>query len=111
MAEQVEELRIEPQLYLLAQTRPLGEKEVASEELRTAQRIAAQSSELAVLRRAAALASASTSTGIDYRNERVRVRPLNGKHNCPKNRDCTHNPVLTVIICYRQRQINRQNER
>ena len=50
MVEDVEELSVESQLHPLAQRKPLGDVEVAPEEVGAAQSVAAEISELAVLR-------------------------------------------------------------
>ena len=75
MVEDVEELRFEPQLHALGQRKPFRQVEVAPEEIRPAQRVAAEVAELAILRRVAAGAGARAR--IDGRDEGIGIEPLN----------------------------------
>ncbi len=56
MIENVKKLSLKSQLDVLAQWKPLCKVEVAPEEIGTTQRIAAEASELAILRAVAAIA-------------------------------------------------------
>ena len=76
MIEDVEELPVDAQLHALGQLEPLGEVQIAPDEIGTAQRVAAEIAELAVLRTVAARARARAR--IDRRNERIRIQPLDG---------------------------------
>ena len=55
MVEDVEELRFEPQLHAFAQGKPFRKIKIAPEEIRTAQSVAAERSELTILRTVAAV--------------------------------------------------------
>jgi hypothetical protein len=68
MIEHIEELRFDAKLELLIERKPLRQVKIAPDEIRTAQGVAAQIAELAVLRSIAAHASARAR--IDYRYER-----------------------------------------
>jgi hypothetical protein len=67
MVEDIEELTLKPQLHMLGQGKPFCQVEVAPEEIGTAQGIAAEVSELAILRAVAAIALPCTR--IDRRYE------------------------------------------
>jgi hypothetical protein len=54
MIEEVKELNVESHLYTLVQWKPFGEIEIAPEEIRTAQGVAAKPSKLTSLRAVAA---------------------------------------------------------
>src|SRR5208337_2033018 len=56
MVEDIKELTLKPQLHMLGQGKPFCQVEVAPEKIRTAQGIAAEVSELAILRAVAAIA-------------------------------------------------------
>ena len=75
MVEQVENLRIEPQFHLVIEWKPLGEVEIGPNEIRTANRVAPEISELAVTRSIAAKAGAGA--GVYRRNESIGIQPLN----------------------------------
>src|ERR1017187_4733032 len=74
MVEDIEELTLEPQLHALGQRKPFCQVEVAPEEIGTAQSIAPEISELAVLRTVAAMAQPCTR--IHGRDKSVRIEPL-----------------------------------
>ena len=61
MVEDIKELTLKPQLHMLGQGKPFCQVEVAPEEIGTAQSIAAEVSELAILRAVAAIALPCTS--------------------------------------------------
>ena len=75
MIEHIEELRVQAQSHVLVQRKPFGEIEIAPEEIGTAQRVAAEISELAILHRIPAVAR--SGAGIDRGNKSVGVQPLN----------------------------------
>src|ERR1019366_9083027 len=72
--EHVEELTVDAQLHALRQLKPLGQIQVAPEEIRAAQCIPAEIAELAILRTVAA--GTGAGAWIDDGNKRVRVEPL-----------------------------------
>ena len=74
MVEDIEKLTLKPQLHMLGQGKPFCQVEVTPQEIGTAQGIAAEVSELAVLRAVAAIALPCTR--IDRRNKCVRIEPL-----------------------------------
>ena len=76
MVEHIEELDVEAQLHALGESEPLCEVEIAPREFWAAQRVAAESAELAV--RGAVASSACAGAGIDGGNERVGIEPLHG---------------------------------
>jgi len=75
MVENIEELHLKPQLHMLAQGKPLGQVEVAPQKIRTTQGIAAEVSELAILRAVDAIGLPCSR--IDCRNKCVRIKPPN----------------------------------
>jgi len=75
MIEKVKHLRIDAQLPMLAQRKPLRQIQIAPDKIRSSQRIAPQIAELAALRTVAS--GARTGTRIDGGNERIRIQPLN----------------------------------
>src|SRR5208282_800651 len=89
MVEDIKELTLKPQLYMLGQGKPFCQVEVTPEEIRTAQSITAEVSELAVLRAVAAIAGSGghghhlpvdidgLRAWIDGRYKRIRIEPLN----------------------------------
>ena len=50
MVEDIKELAVKPQLYVFGQGKPFRQVEVAPEKIGTAQGVAAEASELAILR-------------------------------------------------------------
>ena len=74
MVEDIEELAFYPELHMLGHRKPFCEIEVIPDEIRPAQRIAAEVSELAMLRVVAA--EALSGTGINGRDEGIRIEPL-----------------------------------
>ena len=76
MVEDVEELPFQAQLNVLTEWNRLGKIKVTPKELRAAQRVAAQSSELAI--RGTVAARAGARAGVDGRNKGVRIEPLEG---------------------------------
>src|SRR5271166_4062080 len=76
MVEEVEGLSLDAQLHMFRQLEPLGEIEIAPNEIGTAQRVSAEIAELA--RGRAVAAGAGAGARIHRRNEGVRVEPLNG---------------------------------
>src|SRR5580692_9565909 len=87
MVEYVEKLRVEPQLHAFRHRKPLREVEVAPEELRAAQGVAAQISKLAGLRAASPIAGPCRHdlpvgelllARIDGRDKCIGIEPLNG---------------------------------
>jgi hypothetical protein len=75
MVEDIEELSFQVQLHLLSQREPFGQTEVVPEEIGATQGIAAEVSELAILRAVAAIAL--SCAGIDRRHKSVRIEALN----------------------------------
>lgn len=75
MIEDVEELSVDPQSETLGQFEPLCEVKIAPDKGGAAQRIPAEIAELAICRVVSTYASART--GINGRNKRVGVEPLN----------------------------------
>ena len=65
MIENVEKLRVQPQFYTLPHSKPLREIEIAPEKIRTAQVVAAESSELAILRSIATVAGSVLGSTVD----------------------------------------------
>ena len=88
MVEQIEKLRFKPQIHLLAQRKYFRQIEIAPHKIRAAQRVAPQRSELAILRRVPARASARAR--IDARHKRTRIEPLHR----PRLRDARNRSVL-----------------
>src|SRR5208282_4343888 len=74
MVEDIEKLRLKPQLHMLGQGEPFCQVEVTPEKIRTAQRVAAEVSELAILRVVATITL--PGAGIDGRDESVGIEPL-----------------------------------
>src|SRR5271165_4109452 len=74
MVEDVEGLRLQAKFHPFAQAEPLGQIEVAPDEVRAPQRIASKVSELAVLRRIAS--QAGPGTRIHRGDKSIRVEPL-----------------------------------
>ncbi len=74
MVEDVEELRVEAQLHVLGQGKPFREVEVAPDEIGAAQGVAAEVSELAILR--AVAAGARARARIHGGDKRVGIEPL-----------------------------------
>ncbi len=75
VVENIEELRFEPELEAFGQGEPFRQIEIAPEEIRSAQSVAAQISKLAVLRRVSAVAG--SRAGINGGDESVGIEPLN----------------------------------
>src|SRR5271165_3072118 len=76
MVEHVEELSVESQFHTLGDRKPFREVEITPEESGTAQRVAGEISELAGLRAIASVAG--SGCGIDRRDERIWIEPLDG---------------------------------
>ena len=74
MVEDIEELRFYPQFHTLGHRKPFREVEVIPEEIGAAQGIAAEVSELTMLRVVAA--GALPCTRINSRHKGVRIQPL-----------------------------------
>ena len=74
MVEDIKELAFYPELYMLGHREPFCEIKVIPDEIRTAQRIAAEVSELAML--GVVAAEALSGTGINGRDEGIRIEPL-----------------------------------
>jgi len=75
MVKHVEELTVNAQLYAFRQLKPLGQIQVAPEEIRPAQCVPTEVADLAILRTVVA-ASASARARIDNRNKSIRIEPL-----------------------------------
>ena len=76
MVEDIEELRVEAHLHVLAYREPLGEIEVVPDKSGAAQCVPGEVTELAVLRTVAA--RASSGAWIHCGDEGVRIKPLEG---------------------------------
>ena len=76
MIEQIEELTFDAQLHVFGQLEPLGEIQIAPDEIGAAQRVSAEVAELAICR----IIAAGTGAGawIDSGNERIGIEPLDG---------------------------------
>ena len=73
--EDIEELRLQPELHVLGQREPFGQIEITPDKIGTAQRVAAEVSELAVLRAVSAVARAGAR--VDGGDKRIGIEPLN----------------------------------
>src|SRR5208282_2686720 len=74
MVEDIEELPLKSQLQMLVEGKPFSQVEVTPEEIGAAQGVAAEVSELAILR--AVAARTLPCTRIDRRYKCVRIEPL-----------------------------------
>ena len=74
--EKVEKLGVEPQLHLLGERKPLGQVEIAPHEVRAAQSIATEISELTMRR--GVTVRACPGARIDGGTKSLRIQPLNG---------------------------------
>ena len=74
MIEYVEKLGVEAHLETFGQRKPLGEVEIAPGEIGTAEHVAAEISELTILRIVAAVARAST--WVYGGDKRIGIEPL-----------------------------------
>ena len=76
MVEDVEELPFQAQLNVLTEWNRLGKVKVTPKELRAAQRVAAESSKLAI--RGIVAARAGAGAGVDGGNKGIGIQPLDG---------------------------------
>src|ERR1700683_674465 len=83
MVKNIEELSVKSQLHSLREGKPFRQVEITPEEIRSAQRVASQVSELAIRRTIPPVAGPGAR--IDGGRESVRVEPLDGsglRHVC-----------------------------